>query len=397
MAGSAFLDVGNFQSGGLRGSTDVMGPAAHGGVLSNLMATEPLPEANHKMQLSERQVCDLELLLNGGFSPLQGFMTESEYISVVEEHRTDSGALFGMPVVLDTNDEAVQVGDYVMLSHKDMGGDLAVLLVESKYEPDKTHEAIKVYGTEDKRHPAVNQIFNDRGRYYLGGRVFGVQMPQRDWVHCLTPREVRNKLHADGPCNVVAFQCRNPIHRVHASMIMNVAREHDANVIVHPVVGPTKDDDIPARTRMLTYEAVRPRLEESGCMLEYLPYNMMVGGPREALQHMLVRKNYGCTHMIVGRDHAGCKIGDSDVYGAYDAQEFINDVHVELGMTPVQFQELVWVPEHSRYVPGAEAKAAGYKVAKISGTELRRRLRAQEPIPEWYAFPEVVSILREHS
>jgi len=384
-------------SGGAQSQTAgrVPGPVAHGGELKQMLAQpSDIPPHNRTMELNERQVCDLELIVNGGFSPLEGFMTESEYNSVVETHRLPTGTLFGMPTVLDTNDEAVQVGDYVELRSNQFGGRLAVMLVESKWSPNKANEGLKVYGTDSTAHPAVDNIVNERGRFYLGGRIFGVDLASRGWVDCKTPLQIREKLHGQGDKNVVAFQCRNPIHRVHAQMIMNVAREHSAEVLVHPVIGPTKSDDIPATVRVRTYEAIKGRLGEVGAHMEYLPYNMMVGGPREALQHMLVRKNYGCTHMIVGRDHAGCKVNGEDAYGPYDAQEFIAGIEEELGVTAVEFQELVYIAAQEQYVPAPLAKEQGLEVAKISGTEFRRRLRAGEPIPSWFAFDEVVDILR---
>jgi len=376
----------------------VPGPLAHGGELKRLMVQpEDVPQHNRSMELNDRQICALELIMNGTLSPLEGFMTEKEYDSVVQTHRLPMGTLFGMPTVLDTNDTSVQVGDCIELTSSQYGGRLAVMLVESKWSPNTELEGRLVYGTESTAHPAVKTIMTERGQYCIGGSVFGLQLPRRGWVECKTPVQVRQKFHGQGNKNLVAFTCQDSIHRAHAQMIFDAARNYDTEVLVHPVIGPASNDEIPAHVRVRTYEAIKSRLSSAGGHMEYLPYSMMHGGPREALQQMLMRKNYGCTHMILGRDHAGCKVDGEDVYSPHESQEFIASVEEELGVRAVELEEVVYAADMEQYVPAEQATLQGLKVANISSTEFRRRVKAGELVPSWFAFDEVVQILRAES
>jgi sulfate adenylyltransferase len=373
----------------------------HGGKLVDLVVKledSPIHRVSTTFQLNERQVCDFELLSNGGFSPLTGFMTQTEYQSVVDSHRLPEGQLFGLPITLDSNREDIKEGDFVLLE-SDQFGCRGILEVQEKWRPDKTAEAIKVYGTDSIEHPAVKNLMLERGKYYLGGKLWALQLPKRDWVSCLTPRQLRERNQGQ---NLVAFQSRNPLHRAHVAMLLEVAKQNQARVVVHPVVGPTQEEDIPAIVRKETYDALEALLQEThadvGIQFEYLPYNMVMGGPREALQHAIVRKNYGCTGMIVGRDHAGCKDSKgNDFYGPYDAQELLLPLQKELGMDIVTFQQMVFVEEEQDYVPVHKAQARGYKPLSISGTKFRKMLVANETIPDWFAYPQVVEILRKHA
>lgn len=241
---------------------------------------------------------------------------------------------------------------------------------------------------------AVYHLLHEKQKYNIGGKIFGVALPTRDWVDCKTPHQIRKMFPAHR--SLVAFQCRNPIHRAHAAMFLQVSKENDADILVHPIVGPTKSDDFHAKARHLTYEALKPILKDYGVSIEYLPYNMMVGGPRECLQHLIIRKNFGCTHMIVGRDHAGCKNkSGTDYYGPYDAQNFVNNLQEELGMKTMPFKHMVYVPEKLNYFSMDEAKKHHWETKDISGTEFRRRIKHGENVPEWFAFPQVVEILIE--
>eukprot|EP01137_Pigoraptor_chileana_P020415 Opistho-2@82764 len=368
--------------------------APHGGVLVDLVVPEAESNANlatKTLELNERQVCDFELLAVGGFSPLTGFMTETQYNTVVEEHRLPEGQLFGLPVVLDTDREDIAVGDYVLLTSTEFGA-RGVIKVESKWIPDRRREALKCHGTESEEHPANQHIYNERNKFNIGGRVWATKLPTRDWVTCKTPRQVRAEKTRQ---NMVAFQSRNPLHKAHATMVIKVAQDYDADVLVHPVIGPTKFDDIPAKWRKLTYDVLEKKI--SNVRFDYLPYSMMVAGPREALQHALIRKNYGCTHMIVGRDHAGCKDAKGkDFYGPYDAQDFMTPLQKELGLEIVPFHAMVFVDELNEYVAEEIAKEKSFKPLNISGTQFRKMLASGDDIPEWFAYPEVVSILREY-
>jgi len=373
--------------------------APYGGTLVDLMVPESdrasvKASATTNLECSDRNACDVELLIVGGFSPERGFMHQADYAAVVEGHRTTSGHLFGLPIVMDTDRDDVTVGDKVLLTYK--GQDLAVLTVEDKWEPDKVVEAKGCYGTTSLEHPAVRMIATERRRFYLGGVIQGLELPKRVFP-CKTPAEVRAGLPAGE--DVVAFQCRNPIHRAHYELFTraldasNVSEK--AVVLVHPTCGPTQQDDIPGAVRFQTYERLAAEVDNPRIRWAYLPYAMHMAGPREALQHMIIRRNYGCTHFIIGRDMAGCKssLTGDDFYGAYDAQNFAKECAPELTMETVPSLNLVYTEEEG-YVTAEHAEARGLHVRKLSGTQFRKMLRSGEEIPEWFAFRSVVEVLR---
>ena len=386
-------------------STLAAGPASHGliaphgGVLVDLRLPVEQWEAakagvDHVIECSDRNACDVELLMVGGFSPLRGFMHQEDYLSVVASHRTSTGLLFGLPIVLDTQREDVRVGQRLLLTYK--GQDLAVMTVESRWEPDKAREALGCYGTTSLEHPAVKMIATERGRFYLGGPIEGLELPNRVFP-CKSPAEVRATLPAGQ--DVVAFQCRNPIHRAHYELFTRALEATNVSdqgvVLVHPTCGPTQDDDISGAVRFQTYERLAAEVNNPRIRWAYLPYSMHMAGPREALQHMIIRKNYGCTHFIIGRDMAGCKssISGDDFYGPYQAQDFARDNATELGMETVPSLNLVYTEEEG-YVTAEHAEARGLHVRKLSGTQFRQMLRSGEEIPEWFAFRSVVEVLR---
>jgi len=373
--------------------------APHGGSLVNLMLG---PEEHgqvkasvpRRLECSDRNACDVELLVVGGFSPLRGFMHQEDYDAVVSGYRTSSGLLFGLPIVLDTDDPSIAVGERLLLTYR--GQELAVFTVESRWEPDKVKEALGCYGTTSLEHPAVRMIACERGRFYLGGRLQGLELPNRVFP-CRTPAEVRETL-PDGE-DVVAFQCRNPIHRAHYELFTRALQATNVSagavVLVHPTCGPTQDDDIAGEVRFHTYERLAEEVANPRIRWAYLPYSMHMAGPREALQHMIIRKNYGCTHFIIGRDMAGCKssLSGEDFYGPYQAQDFARDHASELGMETVPSLNLVYTEEEG-YVTAEHAQARGLHVKNLSGTQFRRMLRGGEEIPEWFAFRSVVEVLR---
>jgi sulfate adenylyltransferase len=371
----------------------------HGGSLVDLMVPADQREAvrtgvDRVVACSDRNACDVELLVVGGFSPLRGFMHQEDYEAVVANHRTSSGLLFGLPIVFDTDDASIAVGDRLLLTYQ--GQDLAVLTVESRWEPDKVKEAKGCYGTTSLEHPAVRMIASERGRVYLGGRVQGLELPRRVFP-CRTPAEVRSTLPSGE--DVVAFQCRNPIHRAHYELFTRALEATNVSeggvVLVHPTCGPTQDDDIAGEVRFQTYERLASEVNNPRIRWAYLPYSMHMAGPREALQHMIIRKNYGCSHFIIGRDMAGCKssLSGDDFYGAYEAQDFARDNAPELGMETVPSLNLVYTEEEG-YVTAEHAEARGLHVRKLSGTQFRAMLRGGEEIPEWFAFRSVVEVLR---
>ena len=372
----------------------------YGGELKNLIIKDKnlkndlISKATYEFECSERNACDVELLMVGAFSPLEGFMDENNYNSVIKNNRNTNGLLFGLPIVFDSNNEKVKTGETILLTYKKQK--IAVLEVSSKWEPDKSLEAKLCYGTNSLDHPAVKMIFNERGRFYIGGRVYGFELPIREFP-CKTPEEVRSTLPSNH--DVVAFQCRNPIHRAHYELFTNALLSDNVSsnsvVLVHPTCGPTQQDDIPGKVRYLTYKELEEEISDERIKWAFLPYSMHMAGPREALQHMIIRRNYGCTHFIIGRDMAGCKSSSTgeDFYGPYDAQNFANKCADELMMQTVPSKNLVYTKEKG-YITAEEAKEFNYEIMKLSGTEFRKKLRDGEPIPEWFAFKSVVDVLR---
>ena len=373
--------------------------APYGGTLVDLMVAEAdraavKATATKTIECSDRNACDVELLCVGGFSPLRGFMRHEDYDAVVSGHRLAAGQLFGLPIVMDTDRDDVVVGDKLLLTYK--GQDLAVLEVEDKWEPNKVAEAKGCYGTTSIEHPAVRMITMERKRFYLGGSLQGLALPERVFP-CKTPAEVRAGL-PEGE-DVVAFQCRNPIHRAHYELFTRALHAQNVSdnavVLVHPTCGPTQQDDIPGAVRFQTYERLAAEVNNDSIRWAYLPYAMHMAGPREALQHMIIRRNYGCTHFIIGRDMAGCKssLTGDDFYGPYDAQNFAKECAPELTMETVPSLNLVYTQEEG-YVTAEHAEARGLHVKKLSGTQFRKMLRGGEEIPEWFAFKSVVEVLR---
>ena len=381
-------------------------PAAHGGSLINLLAQDDALETLRQLAtelpsitLNERQLCDLELLLNGGFSPLTGFLNEADYASVCKDLRLADGTLWPMPITLDISREqaaGLSIGDRLTLRESE-GMALAVLTIESIWEPDLLQEAQQVFGSEDDKHPAVAWLKHHSGPVYLGGSLQGIQLPHHyDCRHLRhTPAELRAYFDKMGWHRVVAFQTRNPMHRAHQELTFAAARQAEANLLIHPVVGMTKPGDVDYLTRVRCYEELIKRYPEDTTMLSLLPLAMRMGGPREALWHALIRKNFGCSHFIVGRDHAGPgnDSNDQPFYDPFEAQRLMREYADELGIEMVPFKMMVYVRERAEYLPSDEV-GDDETVLNISGTELRRRLAKGLDIPEWFTFPEVVEELQ---
>ena len=349
--------------------------------------------------LTPRQICDLELLMNGGFNPLKGFLSEKDYDSVVNDMRLANGALWPMPINLDVPEkfsEGLEIGQDIALRDQE-GVILATMTVTDRWVPNKKHEAEKVFGADDSAHPAVNYLHNTAGKVYLGGPITGIQQPvhydfraRRD-----TPNELRAYFRKVGWRRVVAFQTRNPLHRAHQELTFRAAKEAQANLLIHPVVGMTKPGDVDHFTRVRCYEAVLDKYPASTTSMSLLNLAMRMAGPREAVWHGLIRRNHGCTHFIVGRDHAGPGKNSQgkDFYGPYDAQELFKKHQDEIGLEMVDFKHMVYVQEKAQYYPVNEVPE-GDTILDISGTELRRRLAEGIEIPDWFSFPEVVQELR---
>ncbi len=380
----------------------------HGGELVDLFvsedrAAELKQQSQHwaSWNLTDRQVCDLELLMNGGFSPLRGFMNRADYDNVRDSMRMADGTLFPIPITLDVDAEfaaGVAPGHRIALRDPE-GVMLAVLNVEDVWEPDKNEEAEKVFGTTNPEHPAVNYLMKTAGSHYIGGSIEGVHAPMHydfEWLR-RTPAEVRAMFADQGWDKVVAFQTRNPMHRAHVELTKRAAEELGAHLLIHPVVGMTKPGDVDHYTRVRVYQRILGRYPE-GAALSLLPLAMRMAGPREAVWHAIIRKNHGVTHFIVGRDHAGPGSDSSGTpfYGPYDAQDLMREHEEELGVQMVPFKLMVYVPSLDTYMPIDEVPEAT-ETLSISGTELRERLANGDEIPEWFSYPEVVAELRRTS
>ncbi|MEE4186504.1 MAG: bifunctional sulfate adenylyltransferase/adenylylsulfate kinase [Gammaproteobacteria bacterium] len=378
----------------------------HGGELKQLYLDEDAAEQAKQdaldyksWDLTERQLCDIELILNGAFSPLEGFLTEAEYQGVVADMRLPSGILWPMPITLDVTEKfSAEVAPGEKLALRDPEGVLiAVMTVADIYTPDKAREAREVYGSQDEAHPAVHYLNNIAGPVYIGGTLAGVEPPTHYDFKLLrdTPAELRGRFRKLGWRRVVAFQTRNPLHRAHQELTFRAAREAEANLLIQPVVGLTKPGDVDHYTRVRCYEHVLEQYPEQTTSLSLLNLAMRMAGPREAIWHGLIRKNYGCTHIIIGRDHAGPG-NDSNgepFYGPYDAQDLFKQYEEEMDISMVPFKMMVYVENKAQYQPADETEKTD-TVLNISGTEFRRRLAEGLEIPDWFSYPKVVQELR---
>ena len=379
----------------------------HGGSLVNLLvddgrAVELEREAAglKQLELTPRQLCDYEQLVTGGFSPLTGFMNRADYEGVRDEMRLEDGTLWPMPIVLDVDASTrgnISNGDRVALMHPE-GVLLAVLTVGDVWEPEREDEAIKVFGTMNEEHPGVDALLNSTGSVYVGGSLEAVRSAQHHTYAVLrqTPAELRAEFASRGWDKVVAFQTRNPMHRAHVELTRRGAESQGANLLIHPVVGLTKPGDVEYHTRVRCYQAVIGGYPENSAGLSLLQLAMRMGGPREAVWHAIVRKNYGCSHLIVGRDHAGpgSASDGTPFYGPYEAQELVEQYAEELGIGIVSFQMVVYDANTDRYATHDEL-GPDADVKNLSGTDLREMLNSGAEIPSWFSYPEVVAELRK--
>ena len=359
-----------------------------------------LPAHEHSITLTERQECDLEMLLIGAFAPLDGFLQRKDYEKVVIDSRLGNGEVWPMPITLDINEtlaRSLKKGDHLGLKDEE-GTILAFLEVSDIWQPNKFLEADRVYGTTSIDHPGVEYLFEQTEPYYVGGKVKPVRLPHHADFSDLrkTPAQLKQFFKENGIDKVVAFQTRNPMHRAHFELTHRAAKQVDGHLLINPIVGQTKPGDVDPYTRVRCYRKVLTHYPEGSATLCVLPLAMRMAGPREALWHALIRKNYGCTHFIVGRDHAGPGPDrhGNDFYGPYEAQEMVNNFASEIGIEMVPFQMVVYLKNEDRYIPMDEVKE-GQKVLNISGTDLRNRLKDGSEIPAWFSFPEVVSELRQ--
>ena len=352
--------------------------------------------------LNDRQICDIELILNGAFSPLNGFLGKSDYESVLNNMKLSNGEIWPIPIMLDVDEEfidanSIENGTEIALREKE-GFLVGILTVSDVWTPNKKIEAEAIYKTTDTYHPGVNNLINSTKSVYIGGEITAVQSPKHYDYNLLrhTPSELKEQFDKLGWEKIVAFQTRNPMHRAHKEIAYRAATEVQANLLIHPVVGQTKPGDIDHFTRVRCYQKILKYYPEGTTMLSLLPLSMRMAGPREALWHGLIRKNYGCTHIVIGRDHAGPgkDASGKDYYGPYEAQELLKSFSDEIGIDMVEFKMMVYVEEKAEYMP-IDNVPEGLKTLNISGTELRHRLENDLDIPDWFTYPEIVKELKK--
>lgn len=379
----------------------------HGGELVDLLADEQrrdeLKAESTELpswDLTARQMCDLELLLNGSFSPLRGFMNKADYESVCHEMRLTTGVLWPIPITLDLDDafaKSLKPGSSRIALRDPEGVMLAVLHVEDVWQPDREREAEAVFGTTSPFHPGTGYLLNKTKPWYVGGGIEGVQPPSNyDFKSLrLGPAQLRGEFARRGWRRIVAFQTRNPMHRAHVELTFRAAKQVEASLLIQPAVGLTKPGDVDYFTRVRCYQLVLAKYPRGTAKLSLLPLAMRMAGPREAVWHALIRKNCGCSHFIVGRDHAGPgkdRTGQP-FYEPYAAQELFRNHEAEIGVTMVPFQTMVYVEDKASYLPENEVPRDA-RVLDLSGTELRQRLNEGREIPDWFTYPDVIQELR---
>lgn len=379
----------------------------HGGVLQDLIARDASKQAAlleevpslESIVLSDRQLCDLELILNGGFSPLTGFNSQKDYEGIRDNMRLSTGELWSMPITLDVSKEQAETfaaGQRIVLRDPRDDAPLAIITVGDIYTPNKQLEAEKVF-RGDPEHPAVRYLFDVAKDVYIGGELDAINLPKHyDYTESRkSPAQLRSEFGSKSWSKVVAFQTRNPLHRAHRELTIRAARSQMAKLLIHPVVGATKPGDIDHHTRVKVYHEIIKKYPTGMAQLALLPLAMRMGGDREALWHAIIRKNYGATHFIVGRDHAGPGSNSKgvDFYAPNDAIELCEKHSGELGIEIVPFRMVTYLPDEKKYAP-IDTVPAGTKTATISGTQLRKALRDGTEIPNWFSYTEVVKILR---
>jgi sulfate adenylyltransferase len=348
--------------------------------------------------LTRRQLCDLELLTCGGFTPLETFLGEEDYLSVCQQMRLADGTLWPMPVTLDVPEDVLtgtSRTDALALRDGE-GAMLAALWITQAWQPDRREEAAAVFGTTDDAHPGVDHLLHRANSWYVTGKLEVLRLPEhRDFRGLrLTPADLRAEFARRGWQRIVAFQTRNPMHRAHQQLTLRAAQDVDAKVLLHPVVGMGKPGDVDAQTRVRCYRAILPSYPPGTAMLSLLPLAMRMGGPREALWHAIIRKNYGATHFIVGRDHAGPGVDSrgEPFYSPYEAQRLLQMHAGEIGLQVLPFRKMVYLPDRDTYSPEDEVPQ-GVAVRSISGTEQRQLLNEGRELPAWFTPPAVAAEL----
>jgi sulfate adenylyltransferase len=381
----------------------------YGDTLTNLIASPSRSKTLQKTSkdlpshtLTLRQVCDLELLMNGGFSPLTGFMAQEAYESVLEKMRLPDTLLWPVPVTLDVPDEiADKLKKNGKLALRDPEGFmLAVLKVEEIWQPDKDREAKLVYGTKSSEHPGVRYLNEQVHANYVGGKVEGIQLPLHFDFDSLrhTPEELRHHFEKLGWRLVVAFHTSKPMHRIHREITLQAAKQSQAHVLLHPAVGMTKPGDLHYFARVHCYEAILRHYPSNLAMLSLLPMAVRMAGPREALLNAIIRRNYGCSHIIVGPEHAAppnVRDNGKRFYPSYSSQKMVAKHEDELGIRMISIEEMRYVPGMDRFLPQKEIEQNGTAGVKFTDKNMREQLAHNHDVPEWYSYPDVIAKLRK--
>ena len=378
----------------------------YGGVLCDLLMDAAQAEKEKhaskdyvSITLTQRQLCDLELLINGGFSPLQGFMNYSAYESVVEDMQLPNGRLWPIPITLDVTQEfaqKLQVGQRIAL--RDGEGFMpAVLTVEDIWQPDKKREAMQVYGTDSDAHPGVRYLYEQTQDTYIGGTIEGIQAPVHYEFENLwdSPKQLRTLFSRMGWRRVVAFYASEPMHRLHREITLQAAKEIQGHILLHPVVGTTKPGDPHYYARVHCYQAVRQYFPRNLAILSLLPLSMRMAGPREALWHLLIHQNFGCSHFIVGPNHASPPSnGAGPFYTSYAAQELVAQHSDKFDTQVLPIEEVCYTPKLAKFMPVSQLQAQGLDGECMTHEQLKKNLANNIDLPDWFSYPEVISALR---
>ena len=350
--------------------------------------------------LTDRQLCDLEMIMSKAFYPLDGFIGEDDYYSVLDNMRLVNGSLWPIPIILDISKQfskQISINHKIILKDKE-GFSLAEMKISDIWEPNKKIEAEKVYGTLDESHPGVDYLLNQTDSIYIGGSIKCIESihhyDYQDLRH--SPEVLKDKFNKLGWDKVIAFQTRNPLHKAHVEMTLRAIKDFNAKLLIHPVVGMTKPGDVDYYTRVRCYNHILKKYPNNSALLSLIPLAMRMAGPKEALWHAIIRKNYGCTHIIIGRDHAGPGNDNNGnpFYGPYDAQNIIERYEDEIKIKMIPFKFLVYLPETKTYCPVDEVPK-GINYETVSGSELRKYLSEGKEIPEWFTYSEVANELRK--
>ena len=378
----------------------------YGGVLKDLRVDAQiafeLKQAAHdlpSLTLNPRQLCDLELLMTGAYSPLEGFMCETAYRTVVESMRLPSGLLWTLPVTLDVSEQLAQnlePGKQIGLCDQE-GFTLAILEIDSIWRPDKREEAQAVYASDRDVHPGVRRLYQDTGAVYLGGRILGLEAPHHHEFESLrqTPTELRAFFTAEGWSRVVGFHTTKPMHRLHYELTVNAAESANADILIHPAVGIAKPGDLHYFSRVRCYRAIMRRYPPAQAKLSLIPMAVRMAGPREAVFNAIVRQNHGCSHFMVGPEHAappGVRDGASRFYAKYAAQEFVAAHQHELQTQMIAMPEMVYSTRAQKFVP-LQSAGSEQSTAKFSEKDLHRSLEEGATVPDWFSYPEVLEEL----